>query len=76
MSQLGYIRTDRGAITYADPALTPDILLQIRKLEASTGKNAMPARVGVTMLIVHPQLIAAPCMDVVGGHGVYVWQSG
>jgi len=44
------------------------------KVGALTGKNAMPVRVGETVLIVHSQADRDTRPHLVGGHGDYVWR--
>ncbi len=41
-----------------------------------TGKNAMAAKVGETVLIVHSQANRDTRPHLIGGHGDYVWESG
>ena len=43
---------------------------------ALTGKNAMPAKVGETVLIVHSQASRDSRAHLVGGFGDYVWETG
>jgi len=43
---------------------------------ALTGKNAMLAKVGETVLIVHSQADRDSRPHIVGGHGDYVWETG
>ena len=43
---------------------------------ALTGKNAMPAKVGETVLIVHSQASRDSRPHLVGGFGDYVWETG
>jgi nitrite reductase (NO-forming) len=43
---------------------------------ALTGKDAMPARVGDAVLIVHSQADRGSNVHLVGGHGDYVWTNG
>jgi nitrite reductase (NO-forming) len=43
---------------------------------ALTGKNAMPAKVGETVLIIHSQADRDSRPHLVGGHGDYVWETG
>ena len=43
---------------------------------ALTGKHAMPAKVGETVLIVHSQADRDSRAHLVGGHGDYVWETG
>ena len=46
------------------------------RVGALTGKNAMPAKVGETVLIVHSQADRDTRPHLVGGHGDYVWETG
>ena len=46
------------------------------RVGALTGKNAMPAKVGETVLIVHSQVDRDSRPHLVGGHGDYVWETG
>lgn len=46
------------------------------KVGALTGKNAMAAKVGETVLIVHSQANRDSRPHLIGGHGDYVWESG
>jgi len=46
------------------------------KVGALTGKNAMPAKVGETVLIVHSQANRDTRPHLIGGHGDYVWETG
>lgn len=46
------------------------------RVGALTGKNAMPAKVGETILIIHSQADSDSRVHIVGGHGDYVWESG
>src|SRR5262245_60050389 len=43
---------------------------------ALTGKNAMPAKVGERVLIIHSQADRDTRPHLVGGHGDYVWETG
>lgn len=43
---------------------------------ALTGKNAMPAKVGETVLIIHSQVNRDSRPHLVGGFGDYVWETG
>ena len=43
---------------------------------ALTDKNAMPAKVGETVLIVHSSAIRDTRPHLIGGHGDYVWLMG
>ena len=46
------------------------------RIGALTGQNAMPAKVGETVLIVHSQVDRDSRPHLVGGHGDYVWETG
>ena len=46
------------------------------RVGALTGKDAMPAKVGETVLIVHSQVDRDSRPHLVGGHGDYVWETG
>jgi nitrite reductase (NO-forming) len=46
------------------------------RVGALTGKNAMAAKVGETVLIVHSQPDRDSRPHLVGGHGDYVWETG
>ena len=46
------------------------------KVGALTGKNAMTAKVGETVLIVHSQANRDTRPHLIGGHGDYVWETG
>jgi nitrite reductase (NO-forming) len=46
------------------------------KVGALTGKNALPAKVGETVLIVHSQANRDSRPHLIGGHGDYVWETG
>jgi nitrite reductase (NO-forming) len=46
------------------------------KVGALIGKNAMPVKVGETVLIVHSQADRDTRPHLVGGHGDYVWETG
>jgi nitrite reductase (NO-forming) len=46
------------------------------KVGALTGKNALTAKVGETVLIVHSQANRDSRPHLIGGHGDYVWESG
>jgi nitrite reductase (NO-forming) len=43
---------------------------------ALTGKNAMTAKVGETVLFVHSQADRGSNVHIIGGHGDYVWETG
>jgi nitrite reductase (NO-forming) len=46
------------------------------RVGALTGKNALPAKVGETVLIVHSQANRDTRPHLIGGHGDYVWETG
>jgi len=46
------------------------------RVGALTGQNAMPAKVGESVLIVHSQADRDSRPHLVGGHGDYVWETG
>jgi nitrite reductase (NO-forming) len=46
------------------------------KVGALTGKNALVARVGETVLIVHSEANRDSRPHLIGGHGDYVWETG
>jgi nitrite reductase (NO-forming) len=56
--------------------LIPSHVVFNGKVGALTGKNAMTARVGETVLIVHSQANRDTRPHLIGGHGDYVWESG
>ncbi len=56
--------------------LIPSHVVFNGKVGALTGKNALPAKVGETVLIVHSQANRDTRPHLIGGHGDYVWQSG
>lgn len=67
--------------SYADSeaamrTLIPTHVVFNGKVGALTGKNAMPANVGETVLVVHSQANRDTRPHIIGGHGDYVWQSG
>src|SRR5215470_16103322 len=74
--------------SYASPGEAyPDMAEVMRKLVpthvvfngrvgALTGKNAMTANVGETVLIVHSQANRDSRPHLIGGHGDYVWETG
>jgi nitrite reductase (NO-forming) len=66
---------------YADTAevmrtLTPTHVVFNGKAGALTGKNAMTAKVGENVLIVHSQPNRDSRPHLIGGHGDYVWETG
>ena len=46
------------------------------KVGALTGKNALQAKVGETVLIIHSQINRDSRPHLIGGHGDYVWETG
>ena len=62
------IKTMRGLI--------PTHVVFEGRVGALTGKNAMTAKVGETVLIVHSQANRDTRPHLIGGHGDYVWESG
>ncbi|HZQ12301.1 MAG TPA: copper-containing nitrite reductase [Pseudolabrys sp.] len=46
------------------------------KVGSLTGKNAMPAKVGETVMIIHSQANRDTRPHLIGGHGDYVWEQG
>ncbi len=57
-------------------SLIPSHVVFNGKVNALTGKNAMPAKVGETVLIVHSQANRDTRPHLIGGHGDYFWESG
>jgi len=56
--------------------LTPTHVVFNGRVGALTGKNAMAANVGETVLIVHSQANRDSRPHLIGGHGDYVWETG
>ncbi len=56
--------------------LIPSHIVFNGKVGALTGDNALTAKVGETVLIVHSQANRDTRPHLIGGHGDYVWQSG
>jgi nitrite reductase (NO-forming) len=56
--------------------LTPTHVVFNGKVGALTGKNAMTASVGESVLIVHSQANRDSRPHLIGGHGDYVWETG
>lgn len=56
--------------------LTPSHVVFNGKVGALTGKNALTAKVGETVLIVHSQANRDTRPHLIGGHGDYVWATG
>lgn len=67
--------------SYADTTevmrkLIPTHVVFNGRVGALTGKNAMTAKVGETVLIVHSQANRDTRPHLIGGHGDYVWETG
>ena len=56
--------------------LTPSHVVFNGAVGALTGENALTAKVGETVLIIHSQANRDTRPHLIGGHGDYVWQSG
>jgi nitrite reductase (NO-forming) len=56
--------------------LIPSHVVFNGKVGALTGKNALTAKVGETVLIVHSQANRDSRPHLIGGHGDYVWETG
>jgi len=56
--------------------LVPTHVVFNGRVGALMGKNAMPAKVGETVLIVHSQADRDSRIHIIGGHGDYVWETG
>jgi nitrite reductase (NO-forming) len=56
--------------------LIPSHVVFNGRVGALTGKNAMTAKVGETVLIVHSQANRDTRPHLIGGHGDYVWETG
>jgi nitrite reductase (NO-forming) len=56
--------------------LIPSHVVFEGKVGALTGKNALQAKVGETVLIVHSQANRDSRPHLIGGHGDYVWETG
>ena len=56
--------------------LTPTHVVFNGKVGALTGKNALTAKVGENVLIVHSQANRDSRPHLIGGHGDYVWETG
>jgi nitrite reductase (NO-forming) len=56
--------------------LTPSHVVFEGRVGALTGKNALAAKVGETVLFVHSQVDRGSNVHLIGGHGDYVWTSG
>ncbi len=72
---------DSPGDSYADTVevmrgLIPSHVVFNGKVGALTGKNAMEAKVGETVLIIHSQANRDSRPHLIGGHGDYVWETG
>ena len=72
---------DSAGDAYADTMevmrkLVPTHVVFNGKVGALTGKNALTAKVGETVLIVHSQANRDSRPHLIGGHGDYVWETG
>lgn len=56
--------------------LTPTHVVFNGSVGALTGKNAMTANVGETVMIIHSQANRDTRPHLIGGHGDYVWETG
>lgn len=56
--------------------LTPSHIVFNGRVGALTGKNALTAKVGETVLVVHSQANRDTRPHLIGGHGDYVWATG
>jgi nitrite reductase (NO-forming) len=56
--------------------LTPTHVVFEGRVGALTGKNALMAKVGETVLFVHSQADRGSNVHLIGGHGDYVWETG
>jgi nitrite reductase (NO-forming) len=56
--------------------LTPSHVVFEGRVGALTGKNALTAKVGETVLFVHSQVDRGSNVHIIGGHGDYVWATG
>jgi nitrite reductase (NO-forming) len=76
-----YKRYETPGEAYADTMelmrkLIPTHVVFNGKVGALTGKNAMTANVGETVLIVHSQANRDSRPHLIGGHGDHVWETG
>jgi len=76
-----YKSYDSPGEAYADTMevmrkLIPTHVVFNGKVGALTGKNAMTAKVGETVLVVHSQANRDSRPHLIGGHGDYVWETG
>ena len=72
---------DSPADAYAETVevmrkLTPTHVVFNGRADALTGKNALVANVGESVLIVHSQANRDSRPHLIGGHGDYVWETG
>ena len=72
---------DSPGDAYADTVevmrkLVPTHVVFNGKVGALTGKNALTAKTGETVLIVHAQANRDSRPHLIGGHGDYVWETG
>lgn len=76
-----YKRFGSPGEAYADTVavmrtLTPSHIVFNGKVGALTGDNAMPAKVGETVLILHSSANRDTRPHLIGGHGDWVWETG
>lgn len=76
-----YIKYERAGDDYADSmtamaTLTPSHIVFNGAVGALTGKNALKASVGETVLIIHSQANRDTRPHLIGGHGDDVWPAG
>jgi len=76
-----YIKYETAGEDYADcmevmATLTPSHIVFNGAVGALTGKNALQAEVGETVLIIHSQANRDTRPHLIGGHGDYVWEGG
>jgi len=68
--------TAMGDVTKVMKTLTPSHITYGGKVGALTGKNAMKAKVGETVLFIHSQANEDSRIHLIGGHGDLVWPGG
>ena len=76
-----YKTYDQALADYSDSlaamrTLIPTHVVFNGRVGALTDKNALPAKVGETVLIVHAQANRDTRPHLIGGHGDHVWQTG
>jgi nitrite reductase (NO-forming) len=76
-----YIKYETAGEDYADSmevmaTLTPSHIVFNGAVGALTGKNALQANVGETVLVIHSQANRDTRPHLIGGHGDYVWEGG